>query len=216
MPRGRNRCRSGHRSGSSSPRCPIKRYVDLHLHSTWSDGRWSPRRVVEEASSAGLAAISLTDHDVLDGLAEAAAVAAELTIGFLPGVELTADWEGRTVHVLGHGIDPDDPRLRVALDRGRGLMGEHVDRVLAALHDAGEPLVSADLDKYRARYAGGASLVLAMVEWGVLRRARDGAALLRLASQEPRAYTAAEAIDLIHAAGGIASLAHPIKVRPVG
>lgn len=170
--------------------------------------------MVEEAAAAGLAAISLTDHDVLEGLAEAADAARELGVECLPGVELTADWDGRTVHILGHGIDPDDGPLRAALDRGRRLMHEHVERVLTAIQDAGESLVAADLDKYRARYAGGASLVLAMVERGVLRRVPDGPALLRLASQEPRAYSAAEAIELIHAASGIASLAHPIKVRP--
>ncbi len=191
----------------------IDRYVDLHLHTSWSDGRWSPSQVVEEAAARGLAAISITDHDVLDGLAEAAETAAGLGVELLTGVELTADWVGRTVHVLGYGIDPDSLALRVALERGRRLMAEHVERVLGAVRAAGESLAAADLEKYRARYAAGASLVLAMVERGVLRRARNAAALLRLASQEPRAYTAAEAIALIHEAGGIASLAHPAKIR---
>ncbi|MBA2241009.1 MAG: PHP domain-containing protein, partial [Solirubrobacterales bacterium] len=190
-----------------------QRYVDLHVHTTWSDGRWTPRQVVAEAAALDLAAIAVTDHDVLGGLAEAEVAARELGVEILAGVELTADWDGRTVHILGYGINPEHERLRAALERGRQLMGDHVDRVLSAVRAAGENLTVADLGKYRARYAGGASLVLAMVERGVLKRAANGAALLRLATREPRAYTAVEAIGLIHGAGGAASLAHPVRIR---
>src|SRR5688500_4080828 len=91
------------------------RYVDLHLHTTWSDGRWAPRQVVEEAAQLGLAAIAITDHDVIGGLAEAEQVAREHGIAFLPGVELTADWNGKTVHMLGYGIDPVNETLVAAL-----------------------------------------------------------------------------------------------------
>jgi predicted metal-dependent phosphoesterase TrpH len=188
------------------------RYVDLHLHTTWSDGRWEPRRVVEEAAERGLAAIAITDHDVVGGLAEAEQAAQEHGIDVLAGGELTADWNGKTVHVLGYGIDPARPVLAAALDRGRALMATHVAEVLAALEQAGTPLTADDLARYRVRYASGAALVLAMVEQGILRTAKNGAALLKLASQEPRAYTAGEAIDLIHAAGGVAALAHPVKI----
>jgi predicted metal-dependent phosphoesterase TrpH len=193
-----------------------ERFVDLHVHTTRSDGRWSPSRVVVEAAERGLAAISVADHDVLGGLDEADVAAREHGIEHLPGVELTADWDGRTVHILGYDIDRLNPELVTALERGRDLMGEHVDRVLEALVEAGEPLDASDLAKYRTRYAGGASLVLAMVERGILRRAKNGRDLLRLASQEPRAYTAAEAIALIHRSGGVAVLAHPAKIRPLG
>ena len=189
-----------------------ERYVDLHLHTTWSDGRWAPRRVVEEAATLGLAAIAITDHDVVGGLTEATEAAREHAVELLTGVELTADWNGKTVHVLGYGIDPADPTLTAALDRGRALMAGHVAEVLAALEQAGTPLTADDLARYRVRYASGAALVLAMVEQGILRKAKNGGALLRLASREPRAYTAFEAIELIHAAGGLAALAHPAKI----
>ena len=187
--------------------------VDLHLHTSWSDGRWEPRRVVEEAAARGLTAISITDHDVIGGLAEAEQAAAEHGISFLAGVELTADWNGRTVHMLGYGIDPTETVLVDALERGRAQMAEHVATVLDALQKAGTPLSPEDLAQYRARYARGATLIMAMVQRGILRKASDGAALLRLASREPRAYSAAQAIELIHAAGGVAALAHPVKIR---
>lgn len=168
--------------------------------------------MVEEAAARGLAAIAVTDHDVVGGLDEAKAAADEHGIELLTGVELTADWDGKTVHILGYGIDPADPTLTAALDRGRALMAAHVEEVLAALEQAGTPLTADDLARYRVRYASGAALVLAMVQHGILRKASNGGALLRLASREPRAYTAVEAIQVIHAAGGIAALAHPAKI----
>jgi predicted metal-dependent phosphoesterase TrpH len=189
-----------------------QRFADLHLHTTWSDGRWTPRQVVKAAAVQGLAAIAVTDHDVIGGLAEARAVAEAVGVAFLDGVELTADWNGRTIHVLGYGIDPANERLLAALDRARALMAAHVEQVLAALEQAGTPLTAEDLARYRTRYASGASLVLAMVEQGVLKRAKNGGALLRMASREPRGYTATEAIEVIRAAGGIAALAHPAKI----
>ncbi|MBI4494223.1 MAG: hypothetical protein HY690_15650, partial [Chloroflexi bacterium] len=77
----------------------------------------------------------------------------------------------------------------------------------------GQPLQRRDLEKYRARYPGGAGLVLAMLEQGTLRRIPRAREVLRMASQEPRAFEALEAIELVHQAGGLASLAHPVRIR---
>lgn len=94
-------------------------------------------------------------------------------------------------------------------------MGVHVDGVLDEIRQVGGTLKLHDLDRYRHRYAGGAALVLGMIEHGVLRGAPAGTGmrLLRLAAAEPRAYTVREAVDLIHQAGGVASLAHPAKLK---
>jgi hypothetical protein len=94
-------------------------------------------------------------------------------------------------------------------------MERHVDTVLAAIRAVGQTLERGDLDRYRHRYAGGAALVLGMLEHGVLRGAPPGTGmrLLRLAAAEPRAYTVGEAVALIHQAGGVASLAHPAKIK---
>lgn len=188
-------------------------FVDLHLHTTHSDGRWAPRRAVEAAAAQGLAAIAITDHDVLTGLPEARAAADELGLALVDGIELTADWDGRVCHILGYGIDPASRALNDALDRGRRAMGRHVARVLEAIRAAGHELTDADLARYNTRYATGTSLVLGMLERGILRAAPDARRLLSLASREPRAYTAREAIDLVHAAGGLAVLAHPARLR---
>jgi hypothetical protein len=188
-------------------------FVDLHLHTTHSDGRWGPRRVVEEAAARGLAAISITDHDVLSALPEARAAAAEHGIELVDGVELSADWDGKLCHVLGYGIDPENVALKTALAEGKEGMARHVARVLEAVQAAGGDLDERDLARYNTRYPTGVSLVLGMLERGLLRRGADAGRLLKMASREPRAYTAGEAIDLIHRTGGVAVLAHPARLR---
>lgn len=189
--------------------------IDLHVHTLFSDGRLSPATMVGEAARRGLRAVAITDHDVLGGLTEAQR-AAPIGLEVVPGIEMTARWEGaRAVHVLGYFVDPDDEGLKAALERGRTLMERHVDRVLEEIRATGRQLDLADLARYRHRYAGGAALVLGMIERGVLRGAEPGTGmrLLRLAAAEPRAYDVAEAVRLIHAAGGVASLAHPARLR---
>jgi hypothetical protein len=189
--------------------------IDLHVHTTASDGRLTPTEAVAAAARLALTAIAITDHDVTTGLDEARA-AAPPELEIVSGIEMTAQWQGpRVIHVLGYFIEPAEARLGKALQRAELLMERHVDAVLAEIRDVGGTLQRADLDRYRHRYAGGAALVLGMLEHGVLRGAPPGTGmrLLRLAAAEPRAYSVAEAIDLIHGAGGVASLAHPAKVQ---
>jgi predicted metal-dependent phosphoesterase TrpH len=129
---------------------------------------------------------------------------------------MTARWQGsRAVHVLGYFVDPQAEPLTAALRRARQLMEQHVGKVLDEIRAAGGALERADLAGYRHRYAGGAALVLGMLERGVLRRAPPGTGmrLLRLAAAEPRAYSVGQAVQLIHAAGGVASLAHPARLK---
>jgi 3',5'-nucleoside bisphosphate phosphatase len=188
--------------------------IDLHVHTSHSDGRLGPAEIVREAAQRGLTAIAVTDHDVLSAIPEALAAAQDIEV--VPGIEMTARWEGaRAVHVLGYFVDVLDRALNAALARARRLMERHVDLVLKEVHAAGGALVISDLDRYRHRYAGGAALVLGMIERGVLKQAPPGTGmrLLRLAAAEPRAYSVQDAVGLIHGAGGVASLAHPARLR---
>jgi 3',5'-nucleoside bisphosphate phosphatase len=171
--------------------------------------------VARAAAERGLSAIAITDHDVLWGLDEAIATAPD-GLEVVAGIEMTASWQGpRAIHVLGYFIDPSDEPLNRALSRAQQVMAEHVDAVLEEIRAVGGALQRQDLDRYRHRYAGGAALVLGMLERGVLRGAPAGTGmhLLRRAAAEPRAYTVAEAVRLIHGAGGVASLAHPSKLK---
>ena len=190
--------------------------IDLHVHTRHSDGRLPPAEVIEEAARRGVTALSIVDHDVLTGLPEAQVAADRLGVELVPGIEMTARWQGRRpVHVLGYFVDTEDSALLHARGRARALMAKHVDMVLAAIHELGFELEIRDLDRYRNRYAGGAALVFGMLERGVLAKAPAGTGmrLLRMAAEEPQAYTVAEAVELIHGAGGVASLAHPARLK---
>lgn len=92
---------------------------DLHLHSDHSDGTETPAAVMASVHRAGLRTVALTDHDTTSGWAEAADAAVSLGMTLLPGMELSARWQGRSVHVLGYLFDPDDARMRALTDRIR-------------------------------------------------------------------------------------------------
>ena len=90
--------------------------IDLHLHSTASDGRLAPRELVALLAQRGVKVFALTDHDTVAGLPEAAAAAADHGLHLLRGTELSAEWLGRTIHVVGLGIQPEEPTLVAMLE----------------------------------------------------------------------------------------------------
>lgn len=109
--------------------------VDLHCHSTASDGALTPRALVERACQRGIRLLALTDHDTLEGLPEARVRAAELGLGLVNGIELSCTWGGATIHVLGYDFGADAPSLLRAIEalhKGRWLRAEEIDRRLAA------------------------------------------------------------------------------------
>lgn len=109
--------------------------ADLHCHSTASDGLLTPSALVERACAQGVELLALTDHDTLEGLAEAHAAAAALGLTLVDGVELSCTWGGATIHVLGYGFDPAAPALGealAALHAGRWARAEEIGRRLAA------------------------------------------------------------------------------------
>jgi len=106
----------------------MNRLVDLHLHSHHSDGTLAPGAVVELAASRGVDALALTDHDTLAGCAEARASCQQAGLRFLAGVEMSASWRGRAIHVLGIEVDEAAPQLHAAL---RGLRARRCERIQA-------------------------------------------------------------------------------------
>lgn len=108
--------------------------VDLHCHSTASDGALSPTALVARAHENGVRVLSLTDHDTLEGLEEARAAAHSLGMQLVNGVELSCTWGGATIHILGYGFDTQAPALTEAIGRlheGRWLRAEEISRKLA-------------------------------------------------------------------------------------
>lgn len=112
---------------------------DLHSHSTASDGVLSPRELVERAAAMGVHTLALTDHDELSGLAEARAVAAEVGITLVHGVEISVSWGNQTVHIVGLRVDPEDPILAAGLTRNRGGRALRAQRMAAELARLGIP-----------------------------------------------------------------------------
>ena len=107
--------------------------VDLHMHSTASDGVLAPADLMARAAASGVGLVSLTDHDCVDGLAEAQVAAGQLGMDWVSGVELSAQWQGHTVHVLGYGFDQQAPVLLDALAAMRDGRWQRAEQIAARL-----------------------------------------------------------------------------------
>ena len=188
-------------------------FVDLHMHSTASDGSRSPGEVVRAAKRAALSAIALTDHDTVAGLAEARAVGAELGVRVVNGVELSAV-EGETeTHLLGLHLR-DTSVLERGLAQLRDMRGRRAARIVELLQSQG---VQVTLDDVLLQAGSGAigrpHVARALVADGWATDVRD--AFDRYLGAGRPAYVAKdqlgmrEAIAMVHAAGGLAVLAHP-------
>jgi len=192
--------------------------IDLHTHSTASDGTQSPGDVVRAAAAAGLDVVALTDHDTTAGWAQAADAARQAGIGFVPGLELSCRVDGISVHLLAYLADPEHPGLRAELAATRG------DRVHRARRMV--DLIAADLpltwDDVLAQLPPGATvgrphLADALVARGhVATRDEAFASILRTGSRYHvghRAPEARHAIATVRAAGGVPVMAHPLAAR---
>ncbi|MDT8436478.1 MAG: PHP domain-containing protein [Gemmatimonadota bacterium] len=188
--------------------------VDLHLHSLASDGTTPPAVVARAVAAAGLSGFSLTDHDTVAGLDEAAEEAERLGLAFLPGAELSANEPGRSVHVLGYGFDPSHPKLRAFFATFRSDRMGRAEAMTERLRGLGVPL---EMDAVMREAVGGvptrAHLARALVReglaGGVEEVFRRWLARGRPAFVEKRPSPPAEAFALLHEAGGVAVLAHP-------
>jgi predicted metal-dependent phosphoesterase TrpH len=190
--------------------------IDLHLHTTASDGLLPPASLVARAADAGLRIISVTDHDTVAGLADARRAAATRGLRLVDGIEITAIEDGRDVHVLGYFFDPEDRDLGAFLDRQRANRIERVREIGVRLRALNLAIDLETLLEAAAREAGrsvGRPLVAdALVAAGHAVDRRD--AFDRLLSAGGPAFVPRSGppvdrvIDAIAAAGGIASLAH--------
>ncbi|HUJ77030.1 MAG TPA: PHP domain-containing protein [bacterium] len=191
--------------------------IDLHTHSTASDGACTPERLVDLASSVGLSALALTDHDTLDGLARATAQAAERGILVLPGVEIEIEHAEGEFHLLGLGLDGDTGPLREALEGVQAARRSRNDRMAAKLQAGGYPIT---IEEVRAA-AGGEIVSRAHFAQVLVRKKLVGsmdAVFKKLLGKgmpfyEPRAcLELREASRLIALAGGIPVIAHPVSL----
>lgn len=192
---------------------------DLHLHSYYSDGCISPAELLHAASEMGLKTVSLTDHDSLAGLEEAGHVADRLGLELIPGVELTTSWYEadfpQTVDILGYFFDPHNANLLDACRQGLQDLEKRMQTACELLGELGMPVSYFDLQAQNPRYAGPGQLIEALVERGhVLDWLAGYHMLYRVYPRLPMPQLSlTKAIALLHEAGGVAILAHPVAVR---
>lgn len=192
--------------------------VDLHIHSDHSDGRQSPRQIVDAGIKLGLKAISITDHDAISGYTAAADYAAERGIDLISGIELSASKTDDDIHILGYMVRPDHGRLLECLEKFRRIRDERGKKMLKRLSNIGLTVDYSDvLEAAGKAPIGRPHLAEAMVKRGLVSSYNQAfAKYLALGGPVyvPKAkLTPAEAVELIHEAGGLAVMAHPGLTR---
>ena len=195
--------------------------IDLHLHTTASDGRLSPGELVARASAAGLTTISVTDHDTVAAIAEVTEAARGVNIRVVPGIEITAVDDGRDVHMLGYFFDPLSTTLATVLEQQRALRVARVREIGARLAALGMPIdVESVLLAAAARpgsSVGRPQVARQLVQAGYVTSVQEAfdqwLATGRPAFMPRTGPSPAAIVDTIHQAGGVASIAHPAVTR---
>jgi predicted metal-dependent phosphoesterase TrpH len=190
--------------------------IDLHTHSNCSDGSLTPSELVERAAAAGIGMLALTDHDTILGLEEAQLAADRAGLKLVPGVEISASWHFQAVHVLGLWVDPASAQLNSVLGSQAERRRARMRKICAALSKVGLP-GNALLAAVEASpgLPTRSHLANALVAGGHVNRVDD--AFRKYLGPGKPAHAAAdwpplaEVVAWIRAAGGIASLAHPIR-----
>ena len=189
--------------------------IDLHIHSHFSDGTMTPTELVGLASRKGLRAIALTDHDTVEGFAEAEKAGEETGLEVMVGVELSVSYQHHQLHLLGYGFDGDDPGLQKCLALLQQGRKERNRRILEKLKNLGIDLSPDELNSLAGQGQCGRPHIAMLLRQGKVIHSleeafttylgRGGAAYCSRFS-----YQLPEAIALIRKAGGLAVLAHPL------
>lgn len=195
--------------------------IDLHLHTTASDGRLTPTALVGRVAGAGIRVLAITDHDTTDGIEEAAAEAARRGVLLIPGIEITAVDGGRDVHMLGYFFDREQPELAQFLVTQRTARIRRIADMAARLAQLGLPVdVGPILDaaqRQNSKSIGRPRLARAMIDAGYVATTREAFDTWlgqgRPAFVERIGPSPGAVIDIVHRARGIVSLAHPGRTR---
>jgi len=198
---------------TDSTTAPAPAFVDLQVHSTASDGALPPAAVVQAAADAGLHAIALTDHDSVDGLPEAIEAGARLGVRIVPGVELSSHFEGEELHLLGLHL-ANLEAMRAALLEFQAQRVQRAERIVATLNAHGIPVtMEAVLAEAGTGAVGRPHIARALLAGGWVREFREAfdkwIGWGRPAYMAKETFDVADAIALVHRAGGIAVWAHP-------
>ena len=208
--------------------------VDLHCHSTASDGTFAPAAVVALAKARGLSALALTDHDTVNGVPEASAAAAAAGIDFLPGIEISAEFpHPGTLHILGYGVDPASPVLKSLTDTLIGGRDDRNPRIIAKLREHNVAITMAEVEAEakvepagtvgpdgeppKKKPIGRPHIAAILVRKGYVSSIKQAfdkyLAPGGLAYFDKERLAPHTALQMIRDSGGIAVLAHPVQLR---
>lgn len=190
--------------------------IDLHVHTTASDGTMRPRDVVSLAAMLGLKAIALTDHDTMAGLQEAGETGELMGVSIVPGIEISCDYRGKEVHVLGYFLDPEAEKLKEYMAWVQESRRIRNEKILEKLQKKGFDISLTALEaEYPAANLGRTHIARKLMELGAVQNVKE--AFRRYLDVGRSCYVAreyipfAEGAKLIRDCGGVAVLAHPLQ-----
>lgn len=192
--------------------------IDLHSHTTYSDGSASPEELIARASSKGARSIAITDHDTVDAFAEARAAADRFGVEFVPGIEISAEFSPGTMHILGYCVDGESATLSEKLATLKSAREMRNPEIARRLEGLGFDITYDEVAQLAGnKVVGRPHFARLLVEKGYVRSIQE--AFDRLLKKGAPAYvekarlSPADSINLIHRAGGVAVLAHPYQLK---
>jgi predicted metal-dependent phosphoesterase TrpH len=190
------------------------KFADLHLHTQFSDGTFTPEELAGHGARLGFAAMALTDHDSVEGSARMAAACAAAGIEFIVGAELTAEHDGTEVHILGYFLDPQNQRLLSEIAKFQAVRQNRIREMVARINALGVPLEAESVFALaNCKSPGRPHVARALVKAGLISNLDE--AFERFLKKNRPAWvpkakiSALDAMELIHHAGGLAVMAHP-------
>ena len=191
-----------------------ERAADLHLHTYFSDGTYSPEELVAQAQRQDLQGVALTDHDTVEGCVPTATACVAAGIEFIPGTELTAEQDGHEIHILGYGIDLENPAFLSEIGKFQTVRQNRIREMVQRLNQLNVPLqVEAVFALANCRAPGRPHVARALVQAGLVGSLDE--AFERFLKKNRPAWvpkfkmSASKATELIHQSGGVSVMAHP-------
>ena len=189
-------------------------FADLHLHTNFSDGTYTPEELAGQARRCGLKAIALTDHDTIEGCPRTKQACDSAGVEFIPGTELTAEQDDHELHILGYLMDLENEKFREEIGRFQAVRQNRIREMVSRLNSVSLPLSAEEVFALaNCRSPGRPHVARALVKAGFCSSLDE--AFERFLKKNRPAWvpkfkmSAAEAIALIHQAGGVAVMAHP-------
>lgn len=192
---------------------------DLHMHTLYSDGALTPREVLEMRVREGYKLLAITDHDGVEGSVYGEEYADEFGIEYISGIEFDSEDElGKDLHMLGYGFDPDHPAFNIAIGKILKHRNDRNNEFLKALNDKGYDITYDELYAVNeGRFIGKPTFATVLIKKGIVKSHSEAFNTIfrepEIRSIKKKTLLTKEVVDIIHEAGGLAVLAHPMEQR---